>query len=459
VIKSEGKGQKAEVRNAASRTIHLVNRRSAFARPFLTSAFCLLPFAFPAPLHAQAAPEVVAAVRVQSNQIAGDAEIIALAGVTVGAPVTPTLFADITKRLLDSKKFDGVQVLKRFASISDPAQVVVLIVVDEGPMHLDVPKDAGAPVKVVKRGFLDNFMWIPIVIGEDGYALSFGARIAIVNFAGPRNRLSFPMTYGGFKQAAAEFDRTFVKGPLTRIKVGTGVMSSQNPAFEIDDNRVRAGVQAERAFGHVLLGVVGGWQRVSFDTDRDDLGTVRGTISYDTRIDPAFPRNAAYLTASVERIAFAKQPSEAGTSGPITRTRLEGQGYFGFVGQTVVMIRALREDANRLQPRYLQSILGGWTTLRGFPAGSYTGDTLLSGSVELRLPISSPQAFIKWGLNGFVDNGTIYRADQSFSGAAFHTGAGGGVWFAAARIQFSVAVAHGLGGHGNHVNFDGGINF
>jgi outer membrane protein assembly factor BamA len=267
------------------------------------------------------------------------------------------------------------------------------------------------------------------------------------------------MTWGGFKQASAEFDRTFAKGPLTRIKIGTGIMSSQNPAFEINDDRVSAGVGVERAFGHLLLGVFGGWQRVTFDTDRDDLGTLRGSISYDTRIDPTFPRNAAYLTASVERVAFSGQPSDPAVSGPITRTRLEGQGYFGLVGQSVLMIRALRENANRLQPRYLESILGGWTTLRGFPAGTYTGDTLLSGSVELRLPISSPQAFIKWGLNGFVDNGTIYRAGQQFSGAAFHTGAGGGVWFAAARIQLSVAVAHGLGGHGNHVNFDGGINF
>jgi outer membrane protein assembly factor BamA len=426
---------------------------------FLTCALYLLPFAFPAPVLGQTAPEVVTAVRIQGNQIASDAEVISLAGVTIGAPVTPSLFADITKRLVESKKFDTVQVLKRFASISDPTQIVVLILVDEGPMYLQVPKDAGAPVKAVKRGFADNFMWIPIVIGEDGYALSGGARVALVNFAGSRNRLSFPMTYGGFKQASAEFDRTFVKGPLTRIKIGTGVTSSQNPAFEINDDRVNAGIGVERAFGHVLLGVFGGWQRVSFDTDRDDLRTVRGSISYDTRIDPTFPRNAAYLTASVEHVAFAAGASDPAVSGPITRTRLEGQGYFGFVGQTVIMIRALRENANRLQPRYLESILGGWTTLRGFPAGTYTGDTLLSGSIELRMPFSSPQAFIKWGLNGFVDNGTIYRADQKFSGAAFHTGAGGGVWFAAARIQLSVAVAHGLGGHGNHVNFDGGINF
>lgn len=103
--------------------------------------------------------------------------------------------------------------------------------------------------------------------------------------------------------------------------------------------------------------------------------------------------------------------------------------------------------------------MSGWTTLRGFKAGAFTGDTLVTGSFELRVPLSSPQAFIKWGLNGFVDHGTIYRADQKFSDATFHTGAGGGVWFTAARVQFSVALAHGLGGNGNHLNFDAGINF
>jgi outer membrane protein assembly factor BamA len=433
--------------------------RNILANVNLTFAFCLLPFAFPAPLLGQTALGVVSQVRVHGNQIATDAEIIALSGVTVGAPVTPTLFADVTKRLLDSNKFDDVQVLERFASISDPTQVVVLIVVNEGPLRLEVPKDPSAPVKTTKRRFSDNLMWIPMVHGEDGYALTVGARIALVNIGGPRNRMSFPLTVGGTKQAGAEFDRTFVQGPLTRIKIATGIAERQNPAFLIDDKRVAAGVRVERAFGPLLVGGGGGWQRVSFDTDRDNIGAFRGDVSYDTRVDPSFPRNAVYLMASAERLIFAGPPSEPGTSSPITRTRLEGQGYVGFIGQTVIVIRGLREDANRLQPRYLQSILGGWTTLRGFPAGSFTGDTLVTGSLELRVPFSSPQAFIKWGVNFFADHGTIYRADQKLSDATFHTGAGGGVWLAAARVHLGLALAHGLGGNGSHVNFDAGINF
>ena len=86
----------------ASRIIFFFKEELAFASAFVTSAFCLLPFAFPSPLlgqtaPGQAAPEVVTAVRIQGNQIASDAEVIALAGVTIGMPVTPSLFADVTK--------------------------------------------------------------------------------------------------------------------------------------------------------------------------------------------------------------------------------------------------------------------------------------------------------------------------------------------------------------------------
>ena len=36
-------------------------------------------------------------------------------------------------------KFESVEVLKRFASISDPTRVLILIQVDEGPVHVDMP--------------------------------------------------------------------------------------------------------------------------------------------------------------------------------------------------------------------------------------------------------------------------------------------------------------------------------
>ena len=50
------------------------------------------------------------------------------------------------------------------------------------------------------------------------------------------------------------------------------------------------------------------------------------------------------------------------------------------------MIRADREDANRPLPIYVKSLVGGWSSLRGFTAGAFTGDTAVTGSLEVRVP-------------------------------------------------------------------------
>ena len=107
---------------------------------FITFAFCLLAFAFPAPLLGQetpgrTAPEIVAAVRIQGNQIAGDAEVISLAGVTIGAPVTPSLFP--------TRGDSSVEEIRHGAVLSGllhqrPTQIVVD---RRGGGRLQVPKD------------------------------------------------------------------------------------------------------------------------------------------------------------------------------------------------------------------------------------------------------------------------------------------------------------------------------
>ena len=59
------------------------------------------------------------------------------------------------------------------------------------------------------------------------------------------------------------------------------------------------------------------------------------------------------------------------------------------------------------------------SNLRGFEAGTAVGDTLVAGSVEVRTPLTSPIRIAKFGVNAFVDVGTVYDtgsrlADQTF---------------------------------------------
>src|SRR5207244_3741665 len=125
-------------------------------------------------------------------------------------------------------------VLKRFASISDPTQIALVIVVNEGPVRIESGKP-GAPLAIVRRRGLRNLMFLPIIDAEDGYGVTYGARLALLNTAGPKSRLSFPLTWGGMKQAGLELERRFGSGPFSRIELGGAVQRQTNPAFRQDD--------------------------------------------------------------------------------------------------------------------------------------------------------------------------------------------------------------------------------
>jgi outer membrane protein assembly factor BamA len=195
----------------------------------------------------------------------------------------------------------------------------------------------------------------------------------------------------------------------------------------------------------------GPWQHVSFGGVTDSFQSAGADVTLDTRVDPLLPRNAVFATASWEHLSFS-------SDGAINRTRLEGQGYLGLIGQSVLVLRAVREDADRPLPPYLKSLLGGWSSLRGFKAGSYFGDTLVNGSAELRIPLGSPLDVAKLGVSLFADTGTAYADGERYRDQTLHTGLGASVWISAAVFQISLAVAHGLNGD-TRVNFGAGTRF
>jgi len=395
--------------------------------------------------------EVIAEVRVHGNHITTDEEVVKISGIALGAPFGATTVSEITKRLRDSKKFQHVEVLKRFASIDDPTRIVVVIIVNEGPVRIDLPDIPGAEPRVVKRTVWRNLMYMPILDGEDGYGFTYGVRVAYPGLAGDRSRLSFPLTWGGFKRAGVELDRSFATGPFNRVEVGTAIQRRTNPAFDEDDDRKRVWARAERTIGPVRAGGTVGWQRVSFGALNDDIKSVGADVALDTRLDPVLPRNAVYASASIERLSF----DDGFTA---RRVRLDGRGYLGLIKQTVLVVRAVREDSSDPLPLYLKPILGGWSSLRGFKAGSFVGDTLVTGSIELRIPVSSPLSFGKLGVSIFVDAGTTYDKGQKFSDETLRTGVGGSVWIAVTAFRMGLSVAHGRRGD-TRVNFGGGLSF
>jgi outer membrane protein assembly factor BamA len=402
-------------------------------------------------LEPQASKEVITEILVHGNQVTSDADLITLAGIAIGEPFGPTTIADVTKRLKASGKFEDVNVMKRLASIEDASRIVVVIVVNEGPVRIEIPKGLQEPARVVKRRGPRSLMFMPILDAEDGYGLTYGVRLAYPGLLGERSRLSVPLTWGGFKRAGVEFDRYFERGPFSRVEIGGAIQRRENPAYEVDDDRRRVWLRGERAMGPFRAGGTVGFQRVEFAHFDDDLTTVGADVAFDTRLDPVLPRNAVFALASWEHVGF----DDGGT---IHRLRLDGRGYVGVFRQNVVVIRAVREDANQSQPPYLKSLLGGWSSLRGFKAGSFVGDTMVTGSIELRIPLTTPLSVGKLGVSVFVDTGTAYDKGQRFEDQTLRTGIGGSVWIAATAFRMGLSVAHGRGAD-TRVNFGGGLTF
>ena len=140
--------------------------------------------------------EVIADIRVHGNHVTPDEEIVRLAGISVGAPFAADTLDAVRARLRDARRFDDVEVLKRYASIADPSQILIVIVVNEGPVRIEVPDDPDLPIRVVRRRGLTNLMLLPVLDAEDGYGLTYGARVAYVGVAGSRGRVSFPADLG-----------------------------------------------------------------------------------------------------------------------------------------------------------------------------------------------------------------------------------------------------------------------
>jgi len=404
------------------------------------------------------APEVVSAIRIHGNTATPDEEIRKLAGIEVGMRVEPATIDDVAARLRTARRFESVQVLKRFASIADPSQIVVVIIVDEGAVKIEMTGDPDRPTRIVRSHRL-NLMILPILGREDGYGMTYGARLARPDIAGKQSRLSFPLTWGGEKKAGVEIDTIIAHGPVDRVMAGASVTRRMNPFFNEDDDRRRVWIRGERELVRgVRAGATAGWQRVSFFDAGDRFAHAGADVVVDTRVDPFLARNAVYARASWEHLSFADGPAEAGHHDNLNRIELDGRGYLGLIGQSVLAVRALRQDSNRPLPRYLKPLLGGMANLRGFAAGAAAGDTLVATSAELILPLTSPLHVGKIGVSAFVDAGTVYDKGARFSDQTLKQGYGGSLWFSAAFLRLNIVVAHGRGSS-TRVHVGGNVSF
>ncbi len=367
----------------------------------------------------RAQTEAIAEIRVHGNHTTPEAEILALAGLRVGEPATADRLAQAERVLRESGRFEDVEVRRRYRSIDNPAEILIILLVDE--------RAPAAP------------MWMPIVARREGHALTYGARVAFVNALGPRTRISAPMTWGGERRAAVEVERTVgatPASPALTIGGSVAVHRTVNPHFDLADNRREVQVRAERVLTPWLRAGGGARvTRVTFGGAPEEWHQAAGAhVTLDTRVDPSFPRNAVHATVGVARLAMSRlKPA------PTYNTDL--RGYVGLFGPAVLALRGQARHAGAALPISEWALAGGSESVRGYRAGHRAGDSMAAVSAEVRVPVTSPLSNARLGVRGFVDAGAAWNAGEPARKQQYDQGAGGGVYFGFAAVAASVDVA------------------
>jgi outer membrane protein assembly factor BamA len=415
--------------------------------PFLLSGATLFVLC-QVPAWAQSpAPEVVAEVRIHGNYRTPDDEVLRLAGIAVGAALDAGAIDAASERLRRSGRFESADIRKRYRSLDDMSQVAIIIPVTERP-GVEKGGVMPGPMKQLRNALMAS----PSLEYVDGYGFIAGGRLSFVNVLGKGGHVVAPLTLGSTRQAGVELDKTLPGGPVRRIHGGYAIISRENPAYDERDLRNDFWVEGSRPFAKALhANARAGWADVSFGDVRDQLTTWGAGLSVDTRVNPAFPRNAIYASATWEGL----KPESGST---INRYILDGQAYAGFVGSSVLALRARSETVDRPLPVYERGLRGGAGSLRGFKAGAFTGDNVVTASVELRVPFHSPLRLGQTGVKVFGDAGTAHEHGVKLSDARIEYGAGGGWYLRVPLFQIQVDIAYGFDS-GTRAHVTAGLKF
>ncbi|HEX4916103.1 MAG TPA: BamA/TamA family outer membrane protein [Vicinamibacterales bacterium] len=409
----------------------------------------LIVLACAATAQAQTGPGVVGEVRVHGNHTTPDDRVMAIIGDVVGRPATDALVAEVADKLDKSGQFDSVDVRKRFRSIDNPDDILLMIVVDEFP-GID-PIDGYQPPSPVKR-FWTSGMFLPILHSEDGYGFTYGGRLSFVDRFGPRSRVSIPLSWGGERQARLQAERSFRSGPIERVFAEAGIGRRENPHYEIGDTRTSFSARAESAVQRWLrVGGGGGVDDVSFGDLTDTIKRIGADVTLDTRVDPAFPRNAVHATFGIERLDFDATSANRRTA--------DVRGYVGLFRGTVLALRGVSVTSTAALPPYEHNLLGGAANLRGYDAGFEANDNLAAASAEIRIPLTSPLSIGRFGVKAFVDFGTAYPFGEKLEDqAGFNRGIGGGAYLHLTIVNVSLDVARSREGD-TRFHFSLGVTF
>jgi hemolysin activation/secretion protein len=156
-------------------------------------------------------------------------------------------------------------------------------------------------------------------------------------------------------------------------------------------------------------------------------------VTFDTRIDPLFPRNAIHARVDWQHVDF-----ETGSAGVF---ETDARVYVGVTRRAVVALRGQLVRSDAPLPEAEQSLLGGYDSLRGYRTGHRVGDSLAAVSAEVRVPFGSALRVSQLGVKAFIDAGTVWNAGARLADQPFERGIGTGVFLGAAVMRLDLDVA------------------
>lgn len=167
-----------------------------------------------------AGTETIVDIRFHGNYSIVDEDLLEATGVDIGDPLSAATLELIKQRLENHEGVGSVEIRKRYRSMTNTDDVVLLILIEE---HV---------------GVTEKFMFLPMFTWTDEYSVTYGARFTWIDVLGINEHLSIPLTRGGEKQVRAELTCDLDKPAITRIDGGFGILRRQNPHYEIDDTCV-----------------------------------------------------------------------------------------------------------------------------------------------------------------------------------------------------------------------------
>jgi hypothetical protein len=203
--------------------------------------------------------------------------------------------------------------------------------------------------------------------------------------------------------------------------------------YTVTDSQPNTLISTFRPYGFATFGQAGFRMRFLHESTRQVVshgGTADELLRDDHPHGLTFEAEAGVYPATWDAVSTFGTLSAVTTAfvtlplplSPVIATRLGGQQNFGDY------------------PYFEGAFLGGRSSVRTLPRSAYTGDAMLYGSAELRVPIAEFPFILplNTGIFGFADAGRVYVDSKSPGG--WHTGMGGGFWLGVLKPATSISV-------------------